>query len=132
MKKILIVLAVLPLLFAGCSKDDEPDAFSLNGKVYAAYAYQGGGYTILGVYFPPYDVYWVFRFTSDNEVERTARKQNPQGEIIGELDKGTYVLSYPNLVIDIEGYAKSYECTFVDENTFRTGTGSDILEYVKQ
>ena len=128
MKKLFLLFTVVSLMFAGCSKsDDIIDEFSLSGKTYAAYAYQGGGF--FGS--DNYDVYWVYKFISENKVESTSRQVSPKGGIIGEIDIYTYSLNYPTLKIYREDGTIT-TATFIDENTFRTGSGSNVKEYIMQ
>ncbi|SFE38251.1 hypothetical protein [Sunxiuqinia elliptica] len=136
MKRILFI-SVLAVLFLGCSKEDEPEvsspseeteqaeAFSLSGKTYAAYGGQGGIYG-----FEVYDVYYVSRFTSNNNVEQTARKNSPTGEILGAIVNYTYTIDYPTLTITMG--SNEVIATFVDEETYRTGSGSNVTEYILQ
>ena len=137
MKKILLLGVVLAMIlgFGGCDKNekgDEPEIFQLEGKTYAAYAYQGGGYDFMGIYVPAYDVYWVYRFTSTTEIERTARKNDYQGGIIGEIDYYTYILDYPSITIYEENGDTYQTGTFINKNVFRTGSGNNIKEYVER
>ena len=117
MKKVLFLLPLLTVLlvFSGCSDDGEPE-FSLVGKTYAAFNYSA--YDLFG---EKYDVYKVWRFISDTEVEQSARENSPTGDFIGDIETGTYILDYPNLEVKIlDGISNnSYECEFIDENTFR-------------
>lgn len=117
MRKVFLLLPLLVALFvfSGCSKDDEPE-FSLVGKTYAAFSYSA--YDIFG---EKYDVYKVWRFISDTEVEQSSRENSPTGDFIGDIVTGTYTLNYPNLKVQIlEGVSNnSYECEFINENTFR-------------
>lgn len=135
MKRILFI-SLLAVLFLGCSKEkeaelipeekeQEQDVFSLNGKTYAAYGGQGG---IVG--FEVYKVYYVYKFTSSTEVELSARRDSPAGEILGAIINYTYKLDYPKLTFTIE--STGITATFIDEKTFRTGSGSNIEEYILQ
>lgn len=132
MKKIVLLsVVILTSLLSSCSKDDNnEDSISLVGKSYAAYAYHDGGFYLGGVYIDPYDVYWVYRFVSDTEVEYSSRENSPNGKIIGTLKTCTYNLNYPDMTIYEDGH--STNATFINENTFRTGSDSNILEYTKQ
>lgn len=130
----LIALFVLSTTLVSCGKDDDSDdSFTLNGKVYAAYGYQGGGVSSGGYTLTSYDAYWVVRFTSDTHFEYTARKNSPNGGIIGDIETGTYTLSYPKLVLSFENRKygdKEMDATFINESTFRVISGSDkVLEY---
>ena len=139
MKKVIFALMSFAVFFSlmltSCGKDDDDDtpAFSLKGKVYAAYGYHSNGYYFGNIYNEPYDAYWVIRFTSDTEFERTARKDNPQGEIIGDIETGTYTLNYPDIKFSFKDRASylddTMEATFVSESTFRSGSGTNIKEY---
>jgi hypothetical protein len=129
-KYVLLSMGILALLFSCTKSDDSVDTISLAGKSYAAYAYQGGGFFIGNMYIDSYDVYWVYRFVSDTEVEYSSREKSPSGKMIGEPEKCTYQLDYPNLTI-YDG-TSTVKATFVNEDAFRTGSGSGILEYVKQ
>lgn len=132
-KNVFSLLVFVLLVFGGCSKEEkEEPKFSLKGKIYAGYAYSGGGFSVGGIYFENYDAYSVIRFISDNEVEETTRKNSPQGAIIGDIDKGTYILSYPLLTIKLEDRENAIEYTFIDENTFRIDVGGKIREFTKQ
>lgn len=133
MKKLLLLLLVLPFIFGSCSSDsDEDNSFNLEGKTYAAYAYDAGGVNIGGIYIQPYKVYWVYRFLPDNKIERTARNNEVNGKIIGDIENGTYTLDYPNMKIKLDNNSNYTECVFINENTFRTGSGSYVKEYNKQ
>lgn len=134
MKKLLLLLFVFPFIFGSCSSDDDDNnnSFNLEGKTYAAYAYDAGGINIGGIYIQPYKVYWVYRFLPDNKVERTARNNEVNGKIIGEIDNGTYILDYPNMKIKLDDSDNYTECVFINENAFRTGSGSNVKEYNKQ
>ncbi|MBR4326192.1 MAG: hypothetical protein IKP73_11770 [Bacteroidales bacterium] len=129
----LSFLMIFSLLLSSCKKDDEnEEKFSVNGKVYAAYGYQGGGVSSGGYSLPSYDAYWVIRFTSETKFERTARKSSPTGGIIGDIETGTYTLDYPNLKLTFDEATygdKVIEATFVSESSFRTTTGSRTLEF---
>jgi hypothetical protein len=125
MKKTILFFAIISFLFTGCSKDEDDEVFSVVGKTYAAYAYLGGGGSA-GAF---YDVYWVYKFISDNEVERTERKVSPTGEI-RTIENCTYVLNYPDLTITRGSSINT--ATFVDQNTFRIETGLYIGEYILQ
>lgn len=138
MKKVIFALMsaiIVSLMLSSCSKDDDDngdEGFSLKGKMYAAVAYHSNAYYFGNIYNAPYDAYWVFRFTSETEFERTARKNTPTGEIIGDIETGTYTLSYPNMTLTFKDKttgASVIEATFVSESAFRTGSGSDIKEY---
>lgn len=113
-----------------CSSDDDEDNFSLVGKTYAAFAYHSSAIDVAGIHLDGYDAYWVYRFTSATECERQARKGSPTGGIIGDIDKCTYTLNYPTITI-VNG-TSTITGTFIDQNTFRTGSGSNIKEYIKQ
>lgn len=117
MKRLLFALSILTVVFTfcGCSDDGEQD-FSLVGETYAAFDYSS--YDIFG---DRYDVYKVWRFISETEVEETSRENSPIGDIIGDVEKGTYLVDYPNMKVRIlDGVSNnSYECEFIDENTFR-------------
>jgi hypothetical protein len=139
MKKVIFALmsiaVIVSLMLSSCKKDDgddQDDVFSPKGKVYAAFAYHSNAYYFGNIYNAPYDAYWVFRFTSETEFERTARKNTPTGEIIGDIETGTYTLSYPNMTLTFKDKttgASVIEATFVSESAFRTGSGSNIKEY---
>lgn len=129
MKKLLLSLVlVASVLLVSCEKEkdkEEEEKFSLSGKTYAAYGYKS--------YTSDDDVYWVMRFTSDTQVERTARKVSPTGGIIGDAESWTYALSYPSVVFYDEDGEKYNTGTFVDENTYRTtGYQGAITEYILQ
>lgn len=118
MKKVLFFLALtLPLIFISCSKEDDEPSFSLKGKTYAAFYYSA--YDIFG---EQYNVYKVWRFISDTEVEQSSRENSPTGGFIGDVEKGIYTLNYPKLNVQIlDGISNNkYECDFLDENTFRS------------
>ncbi|MCM1176703.1 MAG: hypothetical protein NC308_02945 [Clostridium sp.] len=116
MKKFitLTLIAVATLLLAGCNK--EKKEFSLVGKTFASFDYS------LTIFGEKSDVYIVWRFVSETEVEESSRENSPQGAIIGKLDYGTYTLDYPHLNISINnGISKNeYECAFISETCFRT------------
>ena len=127
----IMIATLLSIGFASCSSDDDEDSFSVKGSTYAAYAYRGGGMFDSDYY----DVYWVYKFTSDTQYEKTTRQSSISGGIIGDIETGTYVLNYPNITIKAEtGILKGSVTsgTFVDKNTFRVGSGSNVMEYTKQ
>ena len=112
MKKIIILslISVFSLLtITGCKKENKPEEFTLIGKTFAAFNY----------HFLDEDVYTVWRFVSETEVERTSRRNSPQGGLIGNIYYGTYILDYPNLNVSIPQLAE-YKCEFISETCFRT------------
>lgn len=125
MKRIVLSF-IGALLILSCSENDAPKPFALEGKTYAAVAYRGGGWLDEDYY----DVYWVYKFISETEVERTARRVVPTGGIIGDIDTFKYELNYPDLIIKLE--YNDLVAKFIDQKTFRTGSGSDITEYTLQ
>ena len=134
MKKILFLLAILPMfIFISCSSDDDK-SFSLTGKTYATL-----DHTTHDIFGEPYTVYKVWRFVSDTEVEQSSRKNSPTGKFIGDVEKGTYTLDYPKLNVQIiDGVSNNkYECDFLDENTFRSywysiGGDKEPHDFIKQ
>ena len=111
MKKLLFIIALLPML-AACSKDDE---FSLTGKTYVR--------DEVGIYS---NITYNIRFMNAQEFEFVHKSD---GEII-ESYKSTYVLQYPNISFkvhnalphtDVEGY-------FVNEDIIRI----DKYEYIRK
>ena len=122
---IVICLSVTTI-FSGCNKEnEEPEKFTLVGKTYAAQAYRS---VVSGDW-----VYWVYRFTSSNSTERTARESNPQGSMIGTPEIYTYELDYPNLTIWNANGTQLLPFTFIDENTIRfTDSRGVVYEYIKQ
>lgn len=133
--KNIIKLGVIAIVFAvfsftSCSKD-EKDEFSLVGKTYAAFSYHSNAYKGTYLQSDGYDVYKVYRFISDKEVESSSRKNSPTGGIIGDIDKYPYTLNYPTIKIELGTFTA--EGTFLDENTFRvTWANGDINEFIKQ
>ena len=127
---VIMMIATLSIGFISCGSDDDEDEFSLVGKTYAAFAYHSSAMDVAGLHFDGYDAYWVYRFTSTTECERQSRKGSPTGGIIGDIDKCTYTLNYPTITI-VNG-TSTITGTFIDQNTFRTGSGSNVLEYIKQ
>lgn len=122
MKRVLINLVTVIILFVGCSKNDDPilEDASLKGTYYSAFAYTGGGYSFMGVWIDSYDVYWSYRFIDDNKAERTANKKEPYGKLIGQPEPYTYRYKYPDItLIDKDG--KETNGTFIDKNVFRIG-----------
>lgn len=111
------------MLFSACSKSDQPEnAFSPNGKTYAAYAYK----SIVS----NEPVYRVYRFTSKSQVEHTARESSPTGGIIGEPEIYTYTLNYPTMTMKNNSGAALLPFTFINENTFRmTDSRGIVYEY---
>ncbi|MCM1176698.1 MAG: hypothetical protein NC308_09680 [Clostridium sp.] len=117
MKKFitLTLIAIIIMLLAGCKKEKEE--FSLVGKTFAAFNYS---MTLWG---EKSDVYKIWRFVSETEVEESGRENSPQGAIIGKLYYGTYTLDYPHLNALINTGATSkteFQCEFISETCFRT------------
>ncbi len=110
-----MVISAILLGVVSCKKEEEKEKpFSLVGKSYSAYAYRGGGFFNDDYY----DVYRVYRFVSETEVEKTARKSNPKGGIIGDIDNYTYTLDYPTITIKYDNGVKR-EGKFIDKKNFR-------------
>ena len=131
MKKIILLISISIVslfVFTGCSKEKEE--FSLVGTTWAAYHYHYNGIPP----FDSYDVYRVWRFISDTEIEETSRTNGPTGGLIGKPVVGTYLLKYPKLTVTItettlldEVEINVYECEFIDKQTFRTVYWKDDL-----
>lgn len=123
----LLLILVTSMFFISCSKEsleeniEVPKTFSLSGKNYGAFAYTS---KLFGV---QYDVYWVYRFISETEFERTSRENNLKGSLIGEPEYGTYKL-YTNgdkaikVVLKEKGSTESKTGTFVTNESFRIGS----------
>lgn len=128
----VMMAAMLSFGFVSCSSDsDDGSTFTVKGKTYAAYAYRGGGMFDNDYY----DVYWVYKFTSDTQYEKTTRQSSATGGIIGEIETGTYVLNYPTITISAEAgllEGSVIKGTFIDNSTFRVGSGSNVMEYKLQ
>lgn len=123
----VVLIAVLSLGFVSCSSDNEESTPTLKGSTFVAYAYRGGGFLGENDY---YDVYWVIKFVSDTEYEKTSRQATPTGRIIA-IETGTYVFNYPKVTLTsktglIPDNVVTYN--FVDSNTFRF----DDVEYNRQ
>lgn len=119
--KLLFLVCSLLFILTSCSKDDEP-SFSLKGKAYRSIVYFISHYVEeTNDEYETYAVYAVWEFISDNEIVESHRIGSPTGNIIGETDKGTYILDYPKLHVQIfkYGFRYDYECEFSDENFFR-------------
>ena len=134
MKKFLsslLLLSVALLTVVSCDKDDE--LHSLKGKIFAAPTYTAT------IFDDTYTVYKTWRFISDTEVEETSRKNSSTGKMLGDPSKGTYILDYPSLTVQIQSFefrTDTYECYFIDKNTFRTSWlvagDSKLFEFTKQ
>lgn len=126
MKKIVLCI-IAAVMLIGCEKQD-----SLKGSVFAGYAYHANSNTIAGIHIDGYDAYYVYRFLDDINLERTTRKGGAHGEIIGEIEKGTYTYDYPNIEVTYTDKYSGREVVlageFLDKKTFRI----DDTDYVKQ
>ena len=126
---LITLMMILSAGFTSCGDDE--DEFSLVGKTYAAcVTHIDSGY-FGGFYYDGYDMYWVYKFTSETQCELSTREDSPTGGIIGNIEKGTYTLDYPTITISIEGY-NVMKGTFVDNKTIRYETKERVLEFIRQ
>ena len=94
MKKVILLLAVLPLLFVGCSKDDANDVTpKLVNTLWSSFSYKS---TIDGT-----NVYKMIRFKSETELEYYSATEKTK--IIGSVDVLKYVYNYPTISITFDG-----------------------------
>lgn len=117
MKKfVLLFLCIIPFLFTSCDKDNE-DLRRIENSRFAAYT----GHDTLS----NEDMFTVYRFYSNTEVERTLRTFSPQGNITS-TENGTYTTTEETILINIAG--GTVNGTFIDDNAFRVGN----LEFIRQ
>lgn len=114
-KYLLLHLLAIPFLFSACDKDNE-DLRRIEGSVFAAYTGYDDTYIT--------DLYTVYRFHSNTEVEKTERRQSPKGLILS-TSNGTYTTTEDNITINIDGTLTG---NFIDDNSFRVGD----LEFNRQ
>jgi hypothetical protein len=94
MRKIVFLLAVLPLLFAGCSKDDsEPENYNLVGTLWSAFNYKSA---IDGT-----NVYRMIRFKNKSELEYYSASEKTK--IIGDINVLPYVYNHPKISVTFNG-----------------------------
>ncbi|GEM_PF-3343864 len=120
-KTLFILLILIPFLFNSCSDDDdgfEPD--KLVGRSFAAHAGLVEGT----------DQYWVFKFTSNTELEWTIRNKNPDGLITMKAN-GTFGIGGNSINFFLAG--NEYRGEIIDNNRFRIELNSySILEFIRQ
>lgn len=127
MKKTVFALLLSLAALCGCQKNN-----SLEGQTFAAYAYHGNSMEIAGIHLDGYDAYRVIRFIDETKAEKCTRENSARGPLIGDIEYGTYVYSYPNVTITLvssySGKEYTIEGEFISPDVFRAGD----LEYVKQ
>jgi len=118
----LATIAIVVGIFIGCSNKDEK--FTLVGKTYAA---DSGNKNSNGQ-----TIYYVYRFFSESETERTVRYGSPSGAISGNASIDEYKLNYPKLEIWSALEKEFLPYTFVDKKTFRRTVGNKTYEFILQ
>lgn len=118
----MLMLAMMPtvlfvLLFTSCSSDAEEDPDNpLVGTTFAAYAYHSEETPSVGI--EAYDVYFVLKFIDPHKCEYSARKNSPNGDIIGKADDYLYMLHYPNITFNTSESSR-LEAEFTSDNVFK-------------
>ncbi len=118
MKKIIFLFGlILSLVLVSCSEDDNR-LYTLKGKTFAAFYYIGTGAG--GIH---YNVYNVWKFISDSEVEWTTRGGSPTGDLEGVPSMGTYTLNYPDLEVQFitETSSVRFTCNVINGTILRFG-----------
>ncbi|MDR1181847.1 MAG: DUF4923 family protein [Bacteroidales bacterium] len=119
MKRIVFLLAVLPLLFAGCSKDDEDDGNPLKGTKWVSEQILNNG--------EPGTETITF---GDQDVTIEARTNDG---LIGNTVHGTYTYNPPTIVIlfSFNGQSVSLHMT-LDGNKIKYENDGKTYIYNKQ
>jgi hypothetical protein len=118
MKRMLFMLAALPLLFMGCSKDDEPGGNSLNGTMWVSEQVWDG---IRGT---------ETLIFSDKQVTIEAKTNDGS---ISTTVQGTYTYNPPTIVILVSYNGQSVSLDMVvDGNQIKYETDGKTFIYNKQ
>lgn len=136
-KKVTFFLFVaMATLVVSCSKDEDlVKDFTLEGKTYACFFNWHWDY-----YNNRYAEYRVIRFISSTKFELSTRYDSPVGPLVGSMNTGEYILSYPNLTLEYTTTNSSgattehiEEFVFLDNEIFRyTTEEGKVHDYILQ
>ena len=131
-QNLLFICVALLVTLSGCGNSSKKSEVKEEEKPFSVVGERYAGFNYVSPLGDKKDVFRVYRFVDETNLEQVAREGSPQGEII-TIKTGTYLLNYPHIFIDIDNGEYKYEGTFIDEKTFRIQYGNGaIKEFIKQ